>query len=126
MYKAKIKNISKERHQVKNNDFLKVSFDILDSDNNVLQSKSIGMFIDSKEEEVTEEVNKHIAEYKREVKKAKAMAEFPLKELKAAERKTFEIEIEAPDIPGKYRYRIGIYNGIFDEQNSNFQKMVVK
>lgn len=68
MYKAKIKNISKERHQVKNNDFLKVSFDILDSDNNVLQSKSIGMFIDSKEEEVTEEVNKHIAEYKREVK----------------------------------------------------------
>ena len=67
-----------------------------------------------------------VYEYKREVNRGKAMKEFPLKVLKAGERKSFQLNVQAPDAPGNYRYRVGIYNGIFDEQNTNFQKLNVK
>ncbi len=72
------------------------------------------------------ELRYFIFEFKKEVKRGLAMPEFPLKSLKAGETKSFQIEIQAPETPGKYRYRISIYNGIFDEQNANFQKLVVK
>ena len=54
------------------------------------------------------------------------MPEFPLESLKAGEKKSFEISMQAPEIPGKFRYRMAIFNGIFDEQNANFQKLIVK
>jgi hypothetical protein len=72
------------------------------------------------------ELRYFIFEYKREVKRGLAIPEFPLKSLKAGETKSFQVEINAPENPGKYRYRIAIYNGIFDEQNANFQKLIVK
>ncbi len=72
------------------------------------------------------ELRYFIFEFKKEVKRGLAIPEFPLESLKAGETKSFQIEMEAPDTPGKYRYRIAIYNGIFDEQNSNFQKLIVK
>jgi hypothetical protein len=72
------------------------------------------------------ELRYFIFEYKKEVKRGMAMTEFPLKTLKAGETKSFQIEMQSPKIPGNYRYRIAIYNGIFDEQNANFQKLKVK
>ena len=71
MYKAKIKDIVKDRHQAKNKDFLRVEFDIIDGEENILESKKIGMEIGTSTEEIEKEVNKHIAEYGREVENRK-------------------------------------------------------
>lgn len=87
MYKAKITNIEKERHQATNTDFLKVQFDIVDAEGEVLQSKNIGMSVDADKKAVIAEVNKHIAEYGREVEnvelnKEKEKANANLKDMK--------------------------------------------
>ncbi len=71
------------------------------------------------------ELRYFVFEYKSEVKRGLAMKEFPLKNLNAGEKKSFKIEIQAPENTGKYRYRIAIFNGVFNEQNTNFQKLVV-
>ena len=72
------------------------------------------------------ELRYFIFEFKRQVKWGSASKTFPLERLKAGERKTLSVELETPEIPGKYRYRIAIYNGKFNEQNSNFQKLIVR
>lgn len=58
--------------------------------------------------------------------KGLAATVFPLGKLKPGESQVVQIELQAPETPGKYRYRIGIFNGIFDEQNTNFRKLTVK
>lgn len=55
-----------------------------------------------------------------------ALPEFPLQILKAGEKRSFQVNFKAPAESGKYRYRFSIYNGIFGEQNCNFQKLTVK
>src|SRR5690606_25099298 len=55
-----------------------------------------------------------------------ALPEFPLQILKAGEKRSCQVNFKAPAESGKYRYRFSIYNGIFGEQNCNFQKLTVK
>jgi len=70
MYKAKITSADKVRHQATNSDFLEVKFDIIDEKKKVCVSKIIGMNVTSTKDDVIKEVNKHIAEYERELKNA--------------------------------------------------------
>jgi len=67
MYKAKITNIERVRHQANNSEFLDVSFDIIDEEGKIKISKRIGLDMNCTKEEVIKEVNNHIEEHKREV-----------------------------------------------------------
>ena len=70
MYKAKITNAEKVRHQARNTDFLDVSFDILDAEGEVQVSRRIGMDVASSKEDVVNEVNKHVVEHGKSVENA--------------------------------------------------------
>ncbi len=75
MYKAKITKAEKIRHQATNSEFLEVSFNIIDEEENIQTSKRIGMDINSTKEDIVKEVNNHIAEHGREVENAELDAE---------------------------------------------------
>ena len=70
MHKAIINKVEKVRHQATNTDFLDVSFDIIDEEGSVLDSKRIGMDVQATTEDVVEMVNSHIVEYGHELENA--------------------------------------------------------
>ncbi len=69
-YTSKITDVQKVRHQSTNNNFIKVSFNILNKEKEVVETRHIGFSPTTTSDEIKADVEKHVETYMLELKQA--------------------------------------------------------